>query len=161
MKSSVPAMWEAYLRLREEDAPPPTLSSWHFCDNEVDADTCADLVLRGIKSATAPSLWGLEARGEPLPRPGELHVVTTWAGEAVCVIRTTRVEIVPFDQVTAEHAAAEGEGDRSLDYWRRVHWPYYHRELDGTRYSPAEDMPIVCEYFEVVYPPRPEPGTDE
>lgn len=65
------------------------------------------------------------------------------------MIRTTRVEIVPFDQVTAEHAAAEGEG-RSLDFWRRVHWPYYQRELEGTRYSPTKDMPIVCEYFEVV-----------
>jgi hypothetical protein len=54
--------------------------------------------------------------------------------------------------VTEEHAQLEGEGDGTLASWRATHWPYYHRELDGTRYTPAEDMPVVCQYFEVVFP---------
>jgi hypothetical protein len=40
-----------------------------------------------------PSLWFFESQGMPLPQVGDLHVVTNWAGEAQCVIRTTRVEI--------------------------------------------------------------------
>ena len=73
--------------------------------------------------------------------------------EAVCVIRTTRVFTVPFDQVTAEHAQKEGEGDRSLAHWRRVHEDFFRAELAeaGLEFSP--DMPVVCEEFEVVYPP--------
>jgi uncharacterized protein YhfF len=152
-------MWRAY-RAAVGDAPavpaePP--AAWHFCDTEADADACARLVRAGRKRATAPSRWSLDARGEPLPRPGDLHVVTDWAGVAQCVIRTTRVEVVAFRDVSAAHAAAEGEGDGSLAWWRRVHWAYYQRELAGTPYTPAPDMPIVCERFEVVYPP-PAPG---
>jgi uncharacterized protein YhfF len=146
-------MWCAYLASAGlPDAPAP--SAWHFCDNERDADECAALVLAGRKRATAPSLWSFEARGEPLPRPGDLHVVTDWAGRARCVIRTTAVHVVPFDQVTEAHAAAEGEGDGSLAQWRVVHRAYYERELAGTAYRIDDRMPIVCERFEVVFPPR-------
>lgn len=151
---SVLSMWRAYLasvgEVDEGAGRPP--SSWHFCDNEADANACVELVRRGIKTATAPSLWHFELRDEPLPKPGDLHVVTDWAGEAQCVIRTVSVEIVPFNEVSAEHAAAEGEGDRSLAFWRRVHWDYYHRELEGSPFTPREDMPIVCERFQMVYP---------
>ena len=154
MHPSVPAMWQAYLATRGETpagAHQP-LSSWHFCDNEQDADECARLVRAGVKRATSPSLWYFQSRGELPPRVGEEHVVTNWAGEAQCVIRTTRVEIVPFHQVSEAHAAAEGEGDGTLTWWRRIHWEYYHRELQGTGLEPREDMPIVCEYFERVFP---------
>jgi uncharacterized protein YhfF len=159
-------MWRAFL---ESGLAPPGLdaeriSAWHFCDTRTDADLCAALVLQGRKRATAPSAWWFESRGEPLPRPGEHHVVTDWDGVAQCVIRTTRVEVVPFRDVSAEHAAAEGEGDGSLDDWRRTHRAYYHRELAGTGYAPSDDMPIVCERFAVVYPPPPTslpaPGAD-
>ena len=147
MHDSVRQMWRAYLG--ESDRP---ISSFYFGDNQADADELADLVKRGIKRATSTSLWFFEASGQPLPKPGDPHVVTDWAGVAHCMIRTTRVDIVPFDQVTEEYAAVEGEGDGSLEYWKRVHWAYYHRELAGTGYSPTPDMPIVCERFEVVFP---------
>ena len=151
---SVKAMWGSYLVAHGQDAasvPPP--GHWHFCDNEQDANECARLVLAGRKRATSPSLWYFESRGEPIPQVGEFHVVMNWNGEAACVIRTTAVRIVPFDQVGEEHAAAEGEGDGTLESWRRVHWDYYHRELEGTGFHPRNDMPIVCEYFECVYRP--------
>jgi uncharacterized protein YhfF len=155
MHPSVPAMWGAYLATlgNPSGVARRPLSAWHFCDNEQDADECARLVLSGLKRATAPSLWYFESRNEPLPQVGDVHVVTNWAGEAQCVIRTTQVQIVPFREVTEEHAAAEGEGDRTLAWWRRVHWGYYHRELEGTAFQPREDMPIVCERFERVFPP--------
>jgi uncharacterized protein YhfF len=152
---SVVSMWrEALLQLGEDpDRSPRPLSSFYFSDNQHDADGLAKLVRRGKKRATSPSKWYFEIRGQPLPEPGDLHVVTNWAGVAQCVIRTSRVEIVRFDAVTAEHAAAEGEGDGSLDYWREAHWWYYQRELAGSAFTPGPDMPVVCEYFDLVYPP--------
>ena len=90
---------------------------------------------------------------------GDLHVVTNWAGEAQCVIRTTEVKVMPFDAVTDEHAAAEGEGDLTLEWWRRIHWAYYERELQGTGYVPRLHMPIVCESFECLYPPADQAET--
>jgi uncharacterized protein YhfF len=147
-------MWRSFLALQREN-PETTghrLSCWHFCDNERDADECARLVMAGVKQATSPSLWYFESRAEPLPAVGDLHVITNWAGEAQCVIRTIHVEIIPFNQVGEEHAAAEGEGARTLSWWRRVHWEYYHRELAGAEFQPRADMPIVCERFKRVYP---------
>jgi uncharacterized protein YhfF len=109
-------------------------------------------VLAGQKKATAPSLWLLESQGLVPPSVGDLEIVTDWKGVAQCIIRTTGVQIVRFREVTAEHARLEGEGDRSLESWRAVHWVYYQRELQGTKYEPTEHMPIVCQYFEVVFP---------
>lgn len=155
MHPSVPAMWRAYLATLGE-TPETTarpLSTWHFCDNQADADALVELVLRGRKRATAASVAFYESRHEPRPRPGDAHVVTDWAGVARCVVRTTSVEVVPFEEVSAAHAAAEGEGDLSLDYWRRVHHDYYLRELEGTGVSFDERLPVVCEGLELVYPP--------
>lgn len=128
------------------------IPAWHFYDNQKDADECAELVLKGKKRATAPSLWELEIQGEKIPNIGKLNIVTNWDGAAKCVIRTTKVEILPFSKVTAKHAELEGEGDCSLEYWRKVHLEYYQRILAGSPYKVSEDMPIVFEQFEVLFP---------
>jgi uncharacterized protein YhfF len=152
-----PSSSELWLEFIRSGHAPPGLpneppSVFYFCDTPADANHCAELVELGRKRATASALWGFEARGEPVPRPGDHHVVTDWDGIARCVIRTTEVSVVPFSEVTPAHAAAEGEGDGTLESWRATHWPYYQRELAGTAFVPTEAMPIVCEHFIVVYP---------
>jgi len=131
--------------------PKKILESFYFCDNQKDADECAELVLQGIKRATASSLWWYELNNEKLPKPGYCYIVTNWEGEALCVIEIEKVEITKFNQITAEFAEIEGEGDKSLDYWKKVHWDYYHRELANSEFTPSQDMEIVCEYFKVIY----------
>ncbi|MCH2189411.1 MAG: ASCH domain-containing protein [Gammaproteobacteria bacterium] len=147
--SSPKELASAYFR--SIGAPARAIPAYYFCDNQKDADECADLVLSGDKRATASSLWFYEAENEPLPKAGDLSIVTNWQGTPLCVIQVEKVEIVPFNKVTAEFALCEGEGDKSLEYWRRVHWDYYHRELAATSKSPTDDMPIVCEYFKVIF----------
>jgi uncharacterized protein YhfF len=106
----------------------------------------------GAKTGTSTALAEFEQGDEPLPATGELSIVTDGAGRPGALIRTTRVEIVPFDQVDAEFAAAEGEDDRSLASWRREHETYWRRVLAplGQEFSPA--MPVVTERFELLYP---------
>ena len=70
------------------------------------------------------------------------------------VIETKGVEVVLYDEVSAEFAAIEGEGDGSLAYWRRAHWAYFGRECARIARTPSLDMPVACERFELVYPPR-------
>jgi uncharacterized protein YhfF len=152
MRESVRRMWTAYCNQTGLHPSTPLPPAWHFCDTQADADACARLVLARRKRATAPSLWGFEHRAEAMPLVGALDIVTFWNGEACAIIRTTHVSVVPFSAVSAEFAAAEGEGDGSLAYWRQAHWAYYTRELAGTRRVPSLDMPVVCQYFEVVYP---------
>jgi uncharacterized protein YhfF len=145
------AFWQAFVRTRGTDPTPHFLEAFHFDDNQPSADELAALVLAGRKRATAGLLWAHDAETRPLPRPGDLSIVTHFNGDPLCVIETVQVDVVPFDQVSAEFAATEGEGDGSLAYWRRAHEAFFGRECRRLGRQPAADMPVVCERFEVVY----------
>lgn len=129
---------------------PELAGVFSFGDSPGLADTLADLVYVGEKTATAEAKWTFEANDEPLPEPGDHWVVLDGDGEPRCVVRTTAVEVVPFVDVGTDHTAAEGEGDGSLAYWREEHIDYYRRTLPEGR-SFSRDMPVVCERFRVVY----------
>ena len=149
---SVEAMWAALANAHPDLVDERTAySAWHFCDNESDANELADLVLAGTKRATAGLLSSYEAEDEAVPRVGDLSVITDWEGRARCVIRTTSVEVVPFEAVTPEFAAIEGEGDGSLEYWRRAHRAAFTRELADSGRTLGPESPVVCECFEVVF----------
>jgi len=85
---------------------------------------------------------------------GDLSIVTDWDGVAHVIIRTTRVDIVPLAKGSASHAAAEGEGDGSLDDWHRIHRPFYRREAETRPYEVHDGMLVICERFEVVFSRR-------
>lgn len=138
---------DAHLEFASEDAPKVI----HFCDNEKDANTCADLVCKDVKRATSQSLLALQLRKEELPKIGDFAVVTDWSGKAKCVIRTTSVKLVPYFAVHSEHARLEGEGDKSIEHWRKIHWDYYTRELSEFNRTPLESMIIVFERFEKIF----------
>ena len=123
--------------------------AWAFGD---DPDTLAELVRTGVKTATASAYPFYELEGEDLPKAGEYSVILNTKDEAVCIIRTTRVYVTPYRDVTAEQAWKEGEGDRSIDYWRRVHEAFFRKELEAVGLIFTEDMGVVCEEFEVIYP---------
>ncbi|WP_263347600.1 ASCH domain-containing protein [Paraclostridium sp. AKS81] len=48
-------------------------------------------------------------------------------------------------------ASIEGEGDKSLRYWREAHIDFFKRELEALNMEFIEDMLVVFEEFEVVY----------
>ena len=116
-------------------------------------DKLAGLVVSGIKTATCSSLELMRHEGEPLPKPGDCSVILDSAGSAVCIIRTTKVYVETFERVTEEHAFKEGEGDRSLDYWRRIHREFFTDELGAAGLPFDEGSELVCEEFEVAYVP--------
>lgn len=150
---SVVKMWKDYLFSLGEDEKntDKTYSAWHFCDNEQDADELAELVLEGTKKATASLFATYEFENEAPPKQGDHSIIINWKGEAKCIIKTTNIEVVPFKDVTEEFAKTEGEGDKSLKYWKNCHWDYFSREsrLIGKEFD--ENMLVVCEKFEVVY----------
>lgn len=152
--ASIEAMWAAFEAAHPELAEGAEYSAWHFCDNKSDADELAELVVAGVKRATAGALWSYEDEDEALPQVGDCSVITDWDGNARCIIRTTAVEIVPFEAVSEEFAAIEGEGDGSLEYWRRAHWAAFTREFAGTDHAVSSSMPVVCEWFDLVFAPE-------
>ena len=143
--------WQGFCAAVGEDRSARFFEAFHFDDNGPSADALAQLVLRGVKRGTAGLVWSYESDGGRLPEAGSLSVVTFWSGEPACVIETSGVEVLPFEQVGAEFAAVEGEGDGSLAYWRRVHWASFGRECARIGREPSRTMPVACERFDVVY----------
>jgi putative acetyltransferase len=149
--ASVAQMWDAFTSENESYKGNPVPESFYFCDNKKDADECADLVAKGIKQATAGSKRSYEKYNEPLPKVDDVFIVTNWEGKAVAVIKTTKIEHVPFHQISADFAYTEGEGDKSLAYWKKVHWDFFTREMKAYNEEPTEGMIIVCEYFKTIW----------
>ncbi|WP_392354968.1 ASCH domain-containing protein [Brevundimonas sp. LF-1] len=79
---------------------------WPFGDSPELADELLTLVLAGGKRATCSSLASCEA--DIMPTVGEVSVILDGAGVPRCAIRTTEVEIMPFEQVSEDFARAEG-----------------------------------------------------
>ena len=154
MHQSVIEMWKdfCWARSGRDVCDVSAISSFHFCDNQHDADECASLVLDGIKRATASSVGELTMQGLAVPTRGDAHVVTNFAGIAQCVIETTNVTLIRFGDITGEHAALEGEGDGSLEYWRATHTAYFGRVLKNTGIEVDDGLMIAFEEFEVVFP---------
>ncbi|PRX44395.1 ASCH domain-containing protein [Salegentibacter salegens] len=149
---SVENLWNDFLIQKPQNKLKEIPISFYFCDNQKDANECAELVGRGIKQATATSLWWFKKNNESLPKIGNQQIVTDWNGNAKAIVETIKIEQVPFNKITKEFAAIEGEGDKSLTYWRRVHKAYYKREMASYPEDFNEEMIIVCEYFKNIYP---------
>jgi len=128
-----------------------TFDSYYFCSDEINANNCAELVLKGEKRATASLAWWYENENEPFPEIGQLIVVTDWDKVPKCIIETTSVETRPFKEVDEPFAFEEGEGDKSLAHWRREHWKFFTEECRELKKEPHESMPVVLEQFKVVY----------
>ncbi|TVR04763.1 MAG: ASCH domain-containing protein [Spirochaetaceae bacterium] len=123
---------------------------WSFGAGPRLANELLNLVIEGRKQATATLQTTLELNGDPTPVVGGVSVITYADGSPGAIVQTTGVEVVPFSAVTAEHARLEGEGDLSLDQWRRDHERFFSRELarHGRPFSP--DLPVVCERFSLL-----------
>lgn len=130
--------------------PPETPEAWAFGATPEHADELLALVVSGVKTGTASSMWDYEASGDPLPEVGEFSIILDARGEPRAVIETTRLDVVPFNAVTAEHAHAEGEGDRTLAAWREIHERFWRNHSESPR-GFAPDMPVLCERFRLVF----------
>ena len=72
----------------------------------------------------------------------------------VCIARTGNVEILSFDEIGEDYAQWGGEGDCSLQSWRRMYWKYIEMECKRIGRDPSVKAPLVMERFGVVYPSR-------
>ncbi|MCR5099260.1 MAG: ASCH domain-containing protein [Lachnospiraceae bacterium] len=125
-----------------------TYEAWPFGEAP---DELADLVVQGTKTATCSAYDLYIINDEPLPKAGDYSVILNSKEEAVCIIKTTKAYVTEFINVSAEHAFKEGEGDRSLEYWRKVHVNFLTNELASVNKAFNENTKVLCEEFEVVY----------
>jgi uncharacterized protein YhfF/molybdopterin-guanine dinucleotide biosynthesis protein A len=141
----VEAFWAEFVAATGIDGP---YTAWAFGNDPAMATELGLLVRDGPKRATA----GLRSQyepDEPLPVVGDLSVILDGAGAPLCVIRATGVEIRPFGEVDEEFAWTEGEGDRSLAYWRQAHIEFFASQ--GVEVTEADE--VVLERFDLLWAP--------
>ena len=114
------------------------MKSWSF---GVDNDKLIELVLMGKKTATTSNYDENE-----LPIIGEESIIHFDNEKEACVVKTIDYKIMKFKEMTEDLASLEGEGDLSLDYWRKVHFDFFKS------YNPDfnDDTLVVFEEFKVV-----------
>lgn len=122
----------------------PHAIAWSFGNSPAMADELAELVVRGIKTASCGSLASFISEDES-PTIGGYSIILDGKGDPACVIRTIAMRIIRFCDMTEDIARKEGEGDRSLSYWQQGHKDFFQKE--GT-YSDA--MELVAEEFELI-----------
>ena len=140
-------MWNAYKQINPSIGD--EIDAWAF---GVEADLLADLVLKGEKTATASAYDLYAVDNDPLPQEGTFDVILDSQDQAVCIVEVTKVSVQPFHQVSADHAYKEGEGDKSLAYWRQVHEEVFTEWMSEAGLTFTPDSKVVLEEFRKVYP---------
>jgi uncharacterized protein YhfF len=154
-KKFVKSFWQEYLATlpKDEREALKMPEAWAFGDNAELADELGELVVAGIKTATASLPWEYEAEGSQIPKPGDLSIILDGNGSPICLIETVEVEVRPFNKVSEQFAFDEGEGDRTLEFWRDAHWRFFTRICRQVERTFTEEMSVVCERFKLVYLP--------
>lgn len=152
-KETISNYWERFLASLPPDSPYQikTYIAEGWGDGPAMADELGALIAQGIKTATCSSLWEWESEGNPIPEPGLITIVLDGHGEPLCIVETVEVSIHKYNEVNADFAHDEGEGDLSLNYWREVHKNFFSRTLPKIGKEFSEDMLLVCERFRVIY----------
>lgn len=146
--SEIQAYWQDFIKQHEIEAN-AKVTAYSFGYGKEVGDELANLVANGIKTATT-SAAELYEPYEEIPQVGEYNIILDGSGKPVCVTQTKVVETVPFNQVMVEHAYHEGEGDRSYEYWHRVHVEFFTDEYSEVNRTFNETVPVICEVFELV-----------
>jgi len=131
----------------------PGSAARHFApieigDTPASRDAGADLILAGVKTATSSPFWDFP--DGHIPFVGALSVLLDGQRRARAICETVRIEIRAFDDIDADFTEAYGEGERTLDWWRREIGDWY-RAAAARHGQPFDGRTeIICEWLAVV-----------
>ncbi len=147
---TIEKFWKEYQQI---DNKALSYEAWSFGGTTSDMPNhLADLVATGVKTATSSAYDFYLLDNSPLPQVGSYHIILDTKSAPICIIKITQVYTTTFNKVTKDHAFKEGEGDRSLKYWRAVHKEFFTDEFAKLGKEFTEDIQVVCEEFQLVYP---------
>ena len=144
------AFWQAFRQYAGLDRDHYVVGS--FGDSPEMATELADLVVAGIKRATASLARDYGEGREPTPKPGDFVMMLDGEGRPRLVWRTTEVTIKPLSQVDETFAWDEGEGSRTRDWWLDARRRYFARQARREGFRFDDQILTVFERFEVVWP---------
>lgn len=116
---------------------------WKF---GTDNDKLVELVLKGEKRATTSLYKEYILEEEELPKVGERSIILFDDGREACLIENVEVIVTEFKNITEELAFIEGEGDKTLEYYRKEHIRIF-KEIDSEFNDSSK---VVFEIFKVI-----------
>ena len=144
--------WESCCHAHPELDPNTRYSVKSYGNTPELADLLLGLIRDGEKTGTFATEWEFEADPSSRPREGDHVVVVDGSGTPGCLYRIDTIQALPFNEITEEHVAGEGPSMRELEPWKKMHWAYWTRVLEGTGHEPTQDMTVLVQYFTVLQP---------
>lgn len=92
MNKKIYDYWEQFLLETNRNKKTKCFEVFYFGHNEKTALNLVNLVLRGVKTATASSIYQYELTNSKYPKVGDLSIVTDFNGCPKCVIETKNVK---------------------------------------------------------------------
>ena len=83
----IEGFWQVFVASRPVDPTPQFFEAFRFDANEAGADELAAWVLAGTQRATAGLVCSYEHASMPMPRAGDLSVVTNWKTLRGCAVK--------------------------------------------------------------------------
>lgn len=143
--------WELFCQETRHTGPAPQADMFGTPDM---ADELLGLVLAGRKRATCMLARWVRFGFVPMPVKGLHSLITDGAGRPVCIIKTSRVVIKPVSNVTPHFAWCEGEGNRMLSDWLRMHRHFFRQEAMSGGFAYHDGLDAIFEEFDMIWPPR-------
>jgi uncharacterized protein YhfF len=123
-----------------------------FGNSAAISDVIVPLILSREKTGTFALESEFEHSPNEAPKVGDVYVVTHFGGDPALLYRVTEVERVPFSQISHAHVQVEGPNARTVPVWRKIHWDYWGATLRAQGREPSEQMPVLFQRFEVIFP---------
>ncbi|WP_053002620.1 ASCH domain-containing protein [Kordia jejudonensis] len=151
--TTVVDMWNAYVQLHPEFKNDSLPDAWFFHNNKTDANRLGKLTLEGKKQASSGLYAWYKEANAALPKVGTKHIITDFDGKAQAIIQITKVDTIPFHKISQAYAEKDmGTTNEALKKWRKAHWDFFESALKESGKKPTENMLVVCEQFETVWP---------
>lgn len=152
LNSTQKIYWNRFISTLPRDSRPiqPNISASVAGNNEI-TDELLNLYLCGKKIAGSSIVEDFLSAGDELPKIGNYWILLNSKQEPSCILKTIDIKLHKFNEVTVEIAIAEGEGDLSLEYWRKVHADLYTPFLNAWGLKRIEDATVITEFFSIVY----------
>ena len=145
-------MWNNYTKSNPKFKNNEIPESWHFHNNEEDANRLAELTLNGKKKASSGLYSWYEEANADLPKIGTKHIITDFDGKARAIIEIKKVDTIPFNQISKDYAEMDmGTKIEPLKKWKKAHWDFFASVMEESGEKPTEEMLVVCERFETIW----------
>lgn len=150
MRTETDIFWDNYLDTLEDKPSHPHVEI-SIAGNTENADQLLELFLQGKKTAGSGLVKDYQLAEDDLPKIGNYWIILDSNEKPRCIVKTVRVEMNLFKNISSEIAKAEGEGDLSVDYWKSVHEKFFTPYLEQWGISDLDNEEVVTEFFELVY----------